>query len=130
MAFHEQLAGLGYQFIRTEFDIDGYPRKGQTDDAVYMGLAMPVPFKAWLADRIGFGYGLYQPIFYAVDLDIPVGNVPQFILLESQPRVMVVHAALAFNVVKEGLMASDSPRGTWEITEQGEQWLETQTKQG
>jgi len=33
-------------------------------------------------------------------------------------------------LVKEGLLASDSPRGTWEITKEGERWLATQTKQG
>ena len=31
-------------------------------------------------------------------------------------------------MVKEGLLASDSSRGTWKITEEGEQWLEAQTK--
>lgn len=31
-------------------------------------------------------------------------------------------------MVKEGLLAADSPRGTWEITEQGEQWLAGQSK--
>ena len=29
-------------------------------------------------------------------------------------------------MVKEGLLASDSPRGTWEITKQGRQWLKAQ----
>jgi len=33
-------------------------------------------------------------------------------------------------LVREGLLASDSPRGTWEITEEGERWLATQTKRG
>lgn len=33
------------------------------------------------------------------------------------------------SMVKEGLMASDSPRGIWEITDEGEQWLEAQMKQ-
>ena len=33
------------------------------------------------------------------------------------------------NMVKEGLVASDSPRGIWEITEKGKQWLATQTTQ-
>jgi restriction system protein len=32
-------------------------------------------------------------------------------------------------MVKEGLLASDSPRGVWKITEKGKQWLETQFKQ-
>ncbi|MCK4316500.1 MAG: winged helix-turn-helix domain-containing protein [Anaerolineae bacterium] len=31
-------------------------------------------------------------------------------------------------MVKEGLMASDSPRRIWEITDEGEQWLEAQMK--
>jgi hypothetical protein len=33
-------------------------------------------------------------------------------------------------MVREGLLASDSPRGTWEITEEGERWLATQTTRG
>jgi len=33
-------------------------------------------------------------------------------------------------LVKEGLLASDSPRGTWEITEEGERWLAAQKKRG
>ena len=33
-------------------------------------------------------------------------------------------------LVKEGLLASDSPRGTWEITEEGERWLAAQMKRG
>ena len=33
-------------------------------------------------------------------------------------------------LVKEGFLASDSPRGRWEITEEGERWLATQTKRG
>jgi len=31
-------------------------------------------------------------------------------------------------MVKEGLLASDSPRGVWEITAEGKQWLEAQSK--
>ncbi len=31
-------------------------------------------------------------------------------------------------MVKEGLLASDSPRGTWAISKQGRQWLKAQTK--
>jgi predicted transcriptional regulator len=30
---------------------------------------------------------------------------------------------------KESLLASDSPRGTWEITKEGKRWLEAQMKQ-
>ena len=32
-------------------------------------------------------------------------------------------------LVQEGLMASDSPRGTWEITERGRRWLSQQAGQ-
>ena len=31
-------------------------------------------------------------------------------------------------MVKEGLLASDSPRGVWEITAEGKQWLEAQSE--
>lgn len=33
-------------------------------------------------------------------------------------------------LVREGLMKNDSPRGVWEISEQGRQWLENESKIG
>ncbi len=34
-----------------------------------------------------------------------------------------------YNMVRQGLLKNDSPRGTWEISEQGKRWLEETNKQ-
>ena len=99
LARKQTRAGGGWQFIKQNYEVNGDPIHGNFTDGVYMGLAMPLPFKDWLADRIGIGYGFYMPMFYVVDLTVPEAKTPQWVLTESAPEVQIIHLSLAVDVV-------------------------------
>jgi len=47
-------------------------------------------------------------------------------VLSGRVRWKSTAAWVRFRLVKEGLLADDSPYGVWEITEEGRRWLEEQ----
>ena len=106
LAVKKTRVGAGWQFIKQNYHVNGEPVHGNFTDGVYMGFSMPVPFKDWLAERIGIGYGFYQPILYVVDLTVPEERVPQFVLAESAPEVQIIHLALAVDVIPGTLIGA------------------------
>ena len=64
-------------------------------------------------DRVG---EIMKPILNEYDYT-PINSDP------DTPRWRNSTQWVRFSLVKEGFMSSDSPAGTWEITEAGRQWL-------
>lgn len=62
---------------------------------------------------------IMKPILNHYDY-IPLNSAP------NTPRWRNQAAWVRFELVREGLMASDSPVGVWEISEKGRRWLEQQ----
>jgi hypothetical protein len=60
----------------------------------------------------------------------PILNEYDYQLMNAtkQPRWRTTAKWARQALVNEGKLASDSPRGIWEITEQGKAWVEEQTK--
>lgn len=64
-------------------------------------------------DRVG---EIMEPIFNKYDY-MPLKSYP------DQPRWRNATQWVRYTLVQEGYMVSDSPVGTWEITDAGRQWL-------
>jgi len=106
LAVKKTRVGVGWQFIKQNYEVNGDAVHGNFTDGAYMGFSMPVPFKDWLTDRIGVGYGFYQPILYVIDLTVPEERAPQFVLTESAPEVQIIHLALAVDAIPGTLIGA------------------------
>lgn len=71
------------------------------DDAVgfYGGMKIIIPFADALKDRIGFGLSFFQGMPNAIDVEVPYGFVPQYVLLNGQTNLLVIQPALAVRVL-------------------------------
>jgi long-chain fatty acid transport protein len=101
--------GLQYANVKTEAsnpapvppgwvrDSDAFP----VDDAwsLYGGLRLNVPFAAELKDRVGFGLSFYTNATKVLDVRIPYGFKPQFVLLNGQTNMLVIQPGLGIRIL-------------------------------
>lgn len=98
--------GLGYQYVKMDLEGGGtgIPMDETHVDGLYMGFAFCPPFIGVLKDRIAIGYNFYQPVSYAIDINIPEASRPQFVLLESYPRANVMLLSAAIDLIPGALI--------------------------
>ena len=77
---------------------DAYP----IDDGigVYGGLRLMIPFADALENRIGFGLSFYNGLPSALDVQIPFGFTPQYVLLNGQLNLLVIQPGIGVRVWK------------------------------
>ena len=87
---------IGFQHGELMLDIGGSNAGSQATPALVLGLAMPLPFKGWLEDRIAVGIGFVIPQTSVLIADIPRPGDPSFILLDNRAQTVSLQGALAF----------------------------------
>lgn len=106
--------GLGYQYVSMDLEANGdnLDRDSTWVDGLLLGFAFTIPLSDALKDRIAFGYNLYQPVNFVMNIEIPESSEPQFVLLESYPRANVMHVALATDALPWLLMGAGATFST------------------
>ena len=102
-------AGLQYANVKTEASNPapvpaGWVRDSDTfpvDDAwsTYGGLRLNVPLAAELKDRVGFGLSFYTNATKVLDVRIPHGFKPQYVLLNGQTNMLILQPGLGFRIL-------------------------------
>ena len=87
---------IGYSHGEFDLSIDGGSVAVRGAPALTLGLALPLPLRGWLEDRIALGLGLVLPQTSVLIADIPRPTTPSFALLETRAQTVSVQAALAF----------------------------------
>lgn len=92
--------GVGYFYSKLSLQQNGadIPLDRSHRDGAILGFAFTLPFLDVLDDKIAFGYNLFQPIDYVMDISVPQPSTPQFVLLDSYTKANVMHIALAVEV--------------------------------
>ena len=93
--------GIGYMYSKLHLEADGnvIPLSHTHRDGFVMGYAFTLPFLDFLKDRIAFGYNLYQPPDYVMNVHVSQPSQPQFVLLESYTQSNLMNVAAAVKVV-------------------------------
>jgi len=93
--------GIGYHYSKLYESANGdaIPLPHSHRDGFVMGYAFTLPFLDFLKDRLAFGYNLYQPPDYMMNVYVPKPSQPQFVLLESYTQANLMNVAAAVKVV-------------------------------
>jgi len=93
--------GFGYQYSKLQLHENGnnIPLSHSHRDGFVLGYAFPLPFIGILKDRIAFGYNLYQPPDYLMNVYVPKPSTPQFVLLESYTQANFMNVAGAVKII-------------------------------
>jgi len=93
--------GFGYQYCKLQLyaNDQSIPLSHSHRDGFVLGYAFPLPFLGVLKDRIAFGYNLYQPPDYVMNIYVPKPSTPQFVLLESYTQANFMNVAAAVKIV-------------------------------
>lgn len=96
--------GVGYQYAKVDTRANGttIPAGRSHRDGLILGFAFTLPLLDVLKDKIAFGYNLYQPVDYVINIYVPKPSDPQFVLLESYTQSNLMNAAVAVELT-EGL---------------------------
>jgi len=113
--------GLGYQYMRPFLKIDGQSFRVQDSHSIAAGFSLPIPFSAWLKDRVFLGLAFYMPWDLIFGIKVPLPQEPQFLLLENEPRDIVVAPAVAIELHPAlslgcSVILNDNTFGSFEAT--------------
>ena len=113
--------GFGYQYVRPFMEVNGDNFRVQDSHSTAFGFSLPMPFSAWLEDRIYLGLAFYMPWNLIFGVKVPLPEEPQFLLLENEPRDITIVPALAVEIhpalsIGGAVLLRDNPLGTFEAT--------------
>ena len=113
--------GFGYQYVRPFVKVNGQSFRIQDSHSLATGISLPIPFSAWLDDRVFFGFALYMPWNLIFGVKVPLPEEPQYLLLENEPRDITVVPALAVEIhpalsIGGCVILSDDTFGSFEAT--------------
>jgi long-chain fatty acid transport protein len=113
--------GFGYQYMRPFLDVNDQYFRVQDSHSLACGLSLPIPFSAWLEKKLYFGMAFYMPWNLIFGVKVPLPEEPQYLLLENEPRDIIVNPALAFEIhrslsVGGSVLLSDNTFGTFKAT--------------
>ncbi len=102
LASRKTRIGLGYHYSKLSFEENGtsIPLDRSHRDGAILGFAFTLPFIGALDDKIAFGYNLFQPIDYVMNISVPQPSQPQFVLMDSYTQANIMHIALAVDVYR------------------------------
>ena len=113
--------GLGYQYLRPFLEVNGADFGVRETHSLALGFTLPIPFSAWLENKVFFGMSFYMPWDLIFGVKVPLPEEPQFLLLENEPRDLIVNPALAFEIhpavsIGGGVILSDNTFGSFKAT--------------
>ncbi len=118
---HRLVAGFGYQYMRPFLEVNGKDFRVQDCHSLALGFSLPIPFSAWLKERLYFGVAFYMPWNLIFGVKVPLPQEPQFVLLQNEPRDITVVPALAIKLhpavsVGGSVILNDNTFGSFEAT--------------
>lgn len=122
MTLHNRLeAGFGYSYMRPFLEVNGKDFRVQDCHSLSLGVSLPIPFAAWLKDRIYFGLAFYMPWNLIFGLKVPLPQEPQFVLLQNEPRDITIVPAVAVRLhpalsVGGSVILNDNTFGSFNAT--------------
>ena len=103
-----------------DFTLKGLNRPVEDAVGVEVGLAVPMPLRGWLKDRVGFGVGVYMPTDVVNRVRAPQPGVPYYTLLESRAQTIGINVGVGLKVssawsIGVGIMSMGALKGTLDI---------------
>lgn len=110
----------GLMGSRPALTIDGAQRPAPDEEAVLLGVVLPLPLVAGWQDRVGLALGVRLPTDVVVSASVPLLGTPHLGLLEQRARTVGVHVGMGIRMsdwlaVGGGVLALAALEGRIEV---------------
>jgi len=92
---------VGYQRADYSLQLNSADYDVETASNLVLGFNFPIPLGGVLEERLAMGFGFVVPFSSIVEADLRAPEEPVFIVVETRPRVIGLHAALALRIIDE-----------------------------
>ncbi len=89
---------VGYTFAQITRELDGHSDTADAVTATNIGLALPLPLRRSLKDRLAIGLAFYIPTNTVLKASVPKPGTPYFPVIENRAQTVTLQGGLAIRL--------------------------------